>query len=87
VVGGAVVFREVVAAVGRARAPVVLELILLIAVVEPPKMHVHGFCAVGQDVVGHDAQGSAIVSLDWGGGLFVAQFVKEGSTWHGFVHV
>ena len=79
-VGGAVVFCEVVAAVGRARAPVVSESILLVVVAEPPKTHVHGFCAAGQDVVGHNAQGSAIVGLDWGGGLFVAQFVEEGST-------
>jgi hypothetical protein len=42
------------------------------------KTHVHGFCAAGQDAVGQDAQGGAIVGLDWGGGLFVAQFVEEG---------
>jgi hypothetical protein len=46
-------------------------LILLVAVTEPPKTHVHGFCAAGQDVVAHNVQGSAIVGLDWGGGLFV----------------
>ncbi len=73
-------FCEVVATVGRARAPVVLELILLIAVVEPQKTHVHGFCVAGQDVFGHNAQGSAIAGLDWGGGLFVAQIVEEGLT-------
>ncbi len=47
VVGGAVVFCEVFPVGGRAQAPVVLELILLVAVVEPPKMHVHGFCVAG----------------------------------------
>ena len=62
-------------------------MILLAAVVKPPKMHVHGFCTAGQDVVGHDPQGGAIVSLDWGGGLFVAQFVEEGSIWQGFACV
>ena len=47
-------------------------MILLVAVTEPPKTHVHGFCAAGQDVVAHNVQGSAIVGLDWGGRLFVA---------------
>jgi hypothetical protein len=65
----------------------VSELILLVAVAEPPKTHVHGFCVAGQDVVGHNALGSVIVGFDWGGGLFVAQFVKKGSTWHCFACV
>ncbi len=81
------VFHEVVAMVGRARASVVLELILLVAVAEPLKMHVCGFCVVGQDVVGHHTQGNSIVSLDWDGELFAAQFVEEGLTWHGFARV
>jgi hypothetical protein len=86
-VGGAVVFCEVVAMAGRVLVPVVIELILLAAVAEPPKTHFHGFCALGQYSVGHNTQGSAIVGLDWGGGLFVAQFVEEGWTWHGFAHI
>ncbi len=65
------VFCEVVAAFSRARGPVVLELILLVAIAEPQKTHVHGFCVARQDVVGHDAQDGAIVGFDWGGGLFV----------------
>ncbi len=81
-------FLEVVAVVlGRAWVPVVSELILLVAVAEPPKPHVHGFCAAGQDVVDHNAQGGAIVGLDWCGGLFVAQFVEEVSTWHSFMRL
>ncbi len=81
------VFRELVAMVARVQAPVVSELLLIIAVAEPPKTHVHGLCVAGQDVVGHNAQGGAIVGLGWGDGLFVAHFVEEGLTWHGFVCV
>ncbi len=53
--GCAMVLSEVVATVGRAKAPVVSELALLVAVTEPPKLHVHGFGATREDVVGDDA--------------------------------
>ncbi len=47
VVGGAVVLCEIVAAVGGSGSPIVTELVLFVAVAEPPEPHVHGFGALG----------------------------------------
>ncbi len=43
-------------------------------------MHVHGFGSSGQNVVGDNANGCAIVSLDESGWLLVSHFLKESAT-------
>ncbi len=87
VVGATMVLCPVVAVVGRAGAPKISELFLFVAVVQPQKSYVHGFGGAGQNVVGYDTKGSAVVGLDWGGGLRVAQFLEEGLAGDGFLCV
>jgi hypothetical protein len=66
---------EIVATICGTRAPVIMELLLVVAVALPPVPHVHCFGASGQDVVGYDAKGCAVVGLDWRGRLRVSKFV------------
>ncbi len=85
--GYAMVLGKVADVVGRARAPVVSELALLVEIAKPPKLHVHGFGATREDVVGNNTKGGAVVSLDGGRGLCVSHFVEEGLAGHGFTCV
>ncbi len=68
----------VVAEVGRAGAPIISEVFLRIAVMQPPKTHVHGFGSARQNIVGDNTKGGAVVGLDWGWGLRVVHFVEDG---------
>ncbi len=75
-VGGTIVFGPVVGAVLGTGVPVVLELSLGVTTTQPVKMHVHSFRASWLDVVVDYSQGSAVVGLDRGLGLFVAHFFE-----------
>jgi hypothetical protein len=70
------VFGPVVGAVVGTGAPVVSELSLGITTTQPVKRHVHGFRASWLDVVVDYSQGSAVVGLNRGLGLFVSHFFK-----------
>jgi hypothetical protein len=70
-VGGAVMLREVVDAIGWARAPVISEVLLVVTIAQPPVSHVHCFCESGKNVVGYHAEGGAVICLDGGRGLGV----------------
>ncbi len=70
------VFGPVVGVVVGTGAPVVSELSLGVTTMQPVKTHVHGFCALWLDVVVDYSQGGAVVSLNWGLGLFVAHFFE-----------
>jgi len=78
VVVAAMVFCPVVTKAGRAGVPVISELFLRIAFAQPPKAHVHDFGSAGQNIVGDNTEGGAVVGLDWGWGLRVAHFVEDG---------
>jgi hypothetical protein len=78
-VGGAVVFREVVATIGRTGGLVISELLMVVMIAQPPVLHVHCFCALWQYDVGYNAKGGAVVHLNGRGGLFMPQFFKEHS--------
>ena len=57
-------------------APVVSELALGFTAAEPMESHVHCLGATRLDVIGDHTKGSAVVSLDWCGRLFVARLFK-----------
>ena len=44
---------------------------------EPMESHVYCLCATGLDVVGDHTKGSAVVSLDWCGRLFVVHLFEN----------
>ncbi len=87
VVGGAMVFGPVVSFFCGSGTPVIFEMFLVFAVAEPPIVHVHGFGSSGENVVGDNAKGSAIVSLDGSRWLLVSHFLEESATWDGFVSI
>jgi hypothetical protein len=70
-VGSAVMLCEVFATIGWARAPVISEVLLVVMIAQPPVLHVHCFCASGQNVVSYYAKGGAVICLDGGRGLGV----------------
>ena len=81
VVGAAMVLCPVVAKVGRAGAPIILELFLRIMVTQPPKSYVHGFGSARQNIVGDNTEGGAVVSLGWG--LAISwKTVRQGTASH-----
>ncbi len=86
-VGGAVVFCEVVVMIGRTKAPVISELLLIVMIAQPPVLHVHRLCELWQYFVGYDAKGSAVVRLNGPGGLFMPQFFEECLAWYCLVCV
>ncbi len=80
-VGGEVVFCEVVAMIGRTGVQVISELLLVVMIAQPPVSHVHRLHASWQYVVGYDTKGGAVVRLNGHGGLFMSQFFKERLAW------
>jgi hypothetical protein len=66
------VFREIIRAGETAFFPTNYKLALADTVANPVKAHVNGLGSFLLDSVVGDAGGSAVVSLDWGGGLGVA---------------
>ncbi len=73
---------EVVATIGRTRAPVISELLLVVTITQPPVPHVHCLCVLWQYVVGYDAKGGAVVHLNGCGGFFMPQFFEEHLAWY-----
>ena len=65
--------------------PVVAEVVLGVAVADPPEAHIHGFEPfIYHGYVG-DADGGVVVALDGQGGLRPAHFHKSVSKgYHGF---
>ena len=85
--GCAMMLGEVVGTVVGSGPPIIFELVLGFAIAEPMKTHVHGFRAARLDVVVDDSKGCAVVSFDWGFGLFVAHLFKELAHRYGFAGV
>ncbi len=61
VVSAAMVLRPIVAVVGRAGAPKISELFLVVTVAQPSKSHVHGFGSARHDIVGYNTECGAVV--------------------------
>jgi hypothetical protein len=80
-VGGAVVFHEVVTTIGRTWVPVISELLLGVTIMQPSVL-LYCFCASWQYAVGYDAKGNAVVCLNGRGGLFMTQFFEDHLAWY-----
>ena len=70
-------FGPIVSSVVGSWTPVVAELALGVTVLQPVELHVHCFGASWLNVVGDNAMGCAVVSLDGCGRLLVAHLFKE----------
>ena len=71
VMAGDEVLRRVLHSVGRSGGPVVAELSLVGAALEPVEAHAHGSKIFASDVERDDAKCSCVVRLHWRRGLFV----------------
>ena len=74
-----VVLALVVGKIGGSRLPVHFELALFGSVLDPIEAHIDGFGSLLFDCVISDVRGSAVVGLDRGWWLIVAQFFETGS--------
>ena len=75
--GGLVVFHPVVCMIGVSGVPVEFEFLLAFAVLEPVKMHVHGFGAFWLNFCINYTLCHDIVGLYGSWWLFVAHFIKN----------
>ena len=81
---GCVVFSDVVAQVVWARLTIVAKFFLCNAAVETVKFHVHLFESFARDVVGDDSECICVISLYWGGRIFVDHCFQCMACWNFF---
>ena len=87
VVGGAVMFGEVIGSIIFSSAPVNNKLVLFYSVTDPIETHVDGFgSTLFYSVVG-DSSGGAVIGLDDSWGLGVSHFDESGAKCHCFFAV
>ena len=79
VVGGAVVFGEVIGSIIFSSAPMNDKLFLVYSVTDPIEMHVDGFGSTLFNSVIGNSSGSTVVGLDDSRGLWVAHFEESGA--------
>ena len=79
--GSTVMFGLVADQVCCAGPPEETELALCFTASQPLKLHVHCFCLPWLNVACGNSEGSAVISLHWRGGLWVAHFFQELSLW------
>ena len=81
------VFCEIISTIEAAFLPVDVKLSLSDAIADPIEAHVDGLGSFLFDGVIGDAAGSAIVSLEWCGWLWVSQFFECDTHGAGFLAV
>ncbi len=81
------VLGEVVGFVGGPWLPLVAELRLRRAAVEPVQSHVHRFQPFARDVVGDYAECCGVVRLHWCWGLLVTHFFQRMPCRYGFTAI
>ena len=79
--GGRVVFREIVSQILFSGTPVYVKLTFLYPILEPVEAQVNGFGSFLFDGVCEDSLACGIVSLEWCGRLWVSQFFQGCSEW------
>jgi len=74
--GGGMVFGEIICTVGRAQLPENVKLALPDMILDPIELHVNGLgLLLFYGVIGNAASG-AVVCLEWCGWLWVAKFIQ-----------